>query len=98
MGINVNHSLREEIGNRDLKKVKSSIEAYKQYRDSHNIKSQEACLLSMICDEAKPNTERKLIMSKSQQKITTAPSQPQKELVSLDKLKELNSLFNPNND
>ncbi len=98
MGLKVGTKLKQEIRLRDLEKVKLSIEAFKQYRDNHEVKSQEACLLSMICDEAEPNTESKLIISKPQPKIVTAPSQPQKKLVSLDKLKQLSSLFNQNND
>ena len=98
MGLKVGTKLREEIANRDPERVKLSIEAFKQYRDNHEVKSQEACLLSMICDEAEPNTESKPIISKPQQKVVTAPDKPQKELVSLDKLKQLSSLFNQNND
>ncbi len=98
MGLKVGTKLKREIANRDPEQVKLSIEAFKQYRDNHDIKSQEACLLSMICDEAEPNTESKPIISKPQQKVVTAPDKPQKELVSLDKLKQLSSLFNQNND
>ncbi len=98
MGLKVSKKLREEIDNRDPEQVKLSIEAFKQYRDNHEVKSQEACLLSMICDEAEPNTESKPIISKSQQKIVTAADKANKELVSLDKLKQLSSLFNQNND
>ncbi len=98
MGLKVGTKLKQEIANRDLEQVKLSIEAFKQYRGNHDVKSQEACLLSMICDEAEPNTESKPIISKPQQKVVTAPDKPQKELVSLDKLKQLSSLFNQNND
>ena len=98
MGLKVGTKLKQEIRLRDPEQVKLSIEAFKQYRDNHEVKSQEACLLSMICDEAEPNTESKPIMSKPQQKIVTAAVQPQKKLVSLDKLKQLSSLFNQNND
>ncbi|MBW4533664.1 MAG: hypothetical protein KME09_06970 [Pleurocapsa minor HA4230-MV1] len=98
MGLKVTKKLREEIDNRDLEQVKLSIEAFKQYRDNHEVKSQEACLLSMICDEAEPNTESKPIISKPQQKVVTAADKPQKELVSLDKLKQLSSLFSQDHD
>ncbi len=98
MGIKVSKKLREEIANRDPERVKLSIEAFKQYRNNHEVKSQEACLLSMICDEAEPNTESKPIISKPQQKVVTATEQPQKELVSLDKLQQLSSLFGQDND
>ena len=98
IGLKVSKKLKQEIANRDPEQVKLSIEAFKQYRNNHEVKSQEACLLSMICDEAEPNTESKPIISKPQQKIVTAPAQPNKELVSLDKLKQLSSLFNQNND
>ena len=98
IGLKVSNKLKQEIRLRDPEQVKLSIEAFKQYRDSHEVKSQEACLLSMICDSAEPNTESKPIISKPQQKIVTAPAQPQKELVSLDKLKQLSSLFGQDND
>ena len=98
MGIKVGTKLKQEIRLRDPEQVKLSIEAFKQYRDSHEVKSQEACLLSMICDEAEPNTESKPIISKPQQKIVTAPDRPNKELVSLDKLKQLSSLFGQDHD
>ena len=93
MGLKASKKLREEIANRDPERVKLSIEAFKQYRNNHEVKSQEACLLSMICDEAEPNTESKPIISKSQKKVVTAPDEPQKELVSLDKLKGSKSLL-----
>ncbi len=98
MGLKVGTKLKQEIANRDSEQVKLSIEAFKQYRDNHEVKSQEACLLSMICDEAEPNTESKPIISKPQQKIFTTAVQPQKKLVSLDKLKQLSSLFGQDND
>jgi hypothetical protein len=98
MGLKVSKKLREEIRLRDPERVKLSIEAFKQYRDSHEVKSQEACLLSMIGDEAEPNTESKPIITKSQQKIVTAFDKPNKELVSLEKLKQLSNIFNSKND
>ena len=95
MGIKVTKKLREEINLRDIEKVKLSIEAYKQYRDNHEVKSPAACLLSMICDEAEPNSENK--PDKPQIYIFTAPL-PKEELVPLDKLKQLSNLFNQDND
>ena len=95
MGLKVGTQLKQEIANRDPEQVKLSIEAYKQYRDSHDVKSQEACLLSMICDEAEPNTESQTKASiKPQQKVITTKDKPQKKLVSSDKLKKLSSIFN----
>ncbi len=99
LGVKVSKKLREEIANRDLEKVKLSIEAFKQYRDNHDVKSQEACLLSMICDEAEPNTESKTQVSiKPQEKIITAKDKSQKKLVDPEKLKKLSNIFKKKND
>ena len=99
LGVKVSKKLREEIANRDLEKVKLSIEAFQQYRDNHDVKSQEACLLSMICDEAEPNTESKTQVNiKPQEKIVTAKEQSPKKLVDPKKLKKLSNLFNQKND
>ncbi len=94
MGVKVSKKLREEIANRDIEKVKLSIEAFKQYRDNHDVKSQEACLLSMIFDEAEPNTESKTqVIIKPQEKILTSKDKPQNKLISSDKLKKLSKIF-----
>ncbi len=99
LGVKVSKKLREEIANRDLEKVKLSISAFKQYRDNHDVKSQEACLLSMICDEAEPNTESKTQVNiKPQEKIVTAKEPSPKKLVDPKKLKKLSNLFNQKND
>ncbi|MGK7934822.1 MAG: DUF6262 family protein [Xenococcaceae cyanobacterium] len=99
LDIKVSKKLRAEIANRDIEKVILSIEAFKQYRDNHDVKSQEACLLSMICDEAEPNTESKSQVSiKLSEKIVTAKDKSSKKLVDPDKLKKLSNLFHKNND
>ena len=99
LGVKVSKKLRAEIANRDIEKVKLSIEAFKQYRDNHDVKSQEACLLSMICDEAEPNTESKTKVSiKLSEKIVTAKDKSPKKLVDPDKLKKLSNIFNKKND
>ncbi len=100
LGIKISKKLREKIANRDIEKVKLSIEAFKQYRDNHDVKSQEACLLSMICDEAEPNTESKTQSKdrKPEQKITKASDQPGKKLIDPEKLKKLSNIFNKKND
>ena len=88
-----------ELANRDIEKVRLSIEAFKQYRDNHDVKSQEACLLSMICDEAEPNTESKTqVRIKPQEKIITAKDKSPKKLVDPNKLKQLSKIFNQKND
>lgn len=94
MGIKVGSKLREEITSREPEQVISSIEAFKQYRDSHDVKSQEACLLSMIRAEAKPNTESKPKAKKIQQKVISTPDKPAKKLMSADSLKQISNLFN----
>ncbi|MDJ0574075.1 MAG: DUF6262 family protein [Xenococcaceae cyanobacterium MO_234.B1] len=99
LGVKVSKKLRAEIANRDIEKVELSIEAFKQYRDNHDVKSQEACLLSMICDEAEPNTESKSqVRIKPQEKIITAKDKSPKKLVDPDKLKKLSNIFNKKND
>ena len=99
LGVKVSKKLREEIANRELEKVKLSLSAFKQYRDNHDVKSQEACLLSMICDEAEPNTESKTQVSiRPQEKVITAGDKPQKKLVDPEKLKKLSNIFNKKND
>ena len=99
LGIKVSKKLRVEIANRDIEKTKLSIEAFKQYRDNHDVKSQEACLLSMICDEAEPNTESKTQVSvKLSEKIVTAKDKSPKKLVDPEKLKKLSNIFNKKND
>ena len=96
LGVKVSKKLSAEIANRDIEKVKLSIEAFKQYRDNHDIKSQEACLLSMIQDEAEPNTDSKTKAknTKPEQKITKASDKPEKKLVDPNKLKKLSNIFN----
>ncbi len=94
MGIKVGSKLREEITSRELEQVISSIEAFKQYRDSHDVKSQEACLLSMVREEAEPNTESKPKAKKIQQKVISTPDKPAKKLMSADSLKQISNLFN----
>lgn len=98
MGIKVGIKLKQEITNRDPELLKSAIEAFKQYREGHPVRSQEACLLSMIRSEAEPNTVSKPNKKKPQQKVISTPSKSPKELVSLDKLKQLSNIFNSKND
>ena len=99
LGVKVSKKLREEIANRNIEKVQLSIEAFKQYRDNHDVKSQEACFLSMICDEAEPNTDSKTKVNiKLSEKIVTAKEQSPKKLVDPKKLKKLSNLFNNKND
>ena len=96
MGIKLGVKLKREIANHDPQKVKLAIEAFQQYRSQTAIKSPEACLLTMIRDEAEPNIPQQ--PSKPEPKIVTASSEPQKELVSLDKLKQLSNIFEKKDD
>ena len=98
LGLKVANKLKSEIINREPERVRLSIEAFKQYRDSHEVKSQEACLLSMIREEAEPNTDSKPKAKKTQPKIVTAKDKPNKKLMSTDKLKKLSNLFNNQDD
>ena len=98
LGLKVANKLKSEITSREPEQVQLSIEAFKQYRDSHDVKSQEACLLSMIREEAEPNTESKPKAKKTQRKVVSTPKQSAKKLMSADKLKQLSNLFNSKDD
>ena len=94
MGLKVGAKLFEEINHRDPQQIKLAIEAFQQYRSHHSITSQEACLLSMIRGEAQPNTSNEIVEQLFQSKISQASEESNQELVSLDQLKQLSSLFN----
>lgn len=98
MGIKVGTKLKQEIINRDPKQVKSSIEAFKQYREGHFVNSQEACLLSMIREEAEPNTESKPDNKKALQQVISTSNKSDKKFISTEKLKQLSNIFNNKND
>ena len=98
LGLKVGNKLKKEIISRKSEQVQLSIEAFKQYRDSHDVKSQEACLLSMIREEAEPNTESKPKAKKARTKVIPVLDKPTKKLMSSDKLKQLSNLFNSKND
>jgi hypothetical protein len=94
MGLTVGAKLKEEINSRDPQKVKLAINAFQQYRNHHTITSQEACLLSMIREEAQPNTSNEIVDKPSQPRIHETSEESNQELVSLDQLKQLSNLFN----
>lgn len=94
MGLKVGAKLFEEISNREPQQLRLAIDAFQQYRSHHTITSQEACLLSMIRSEAQPNTSNEIVDKPSQPKINQSDEESNQELVSLDKLKQLSSLFN----
>ena len=94
MGIKLGSKLKSEITSREPEQIRQSIEAFKQYRDSHNVKSQEACLLSMIREEAEPNTKSPPKTKKAQSKAISTLDKPNKKLISADSLKQLSNLFN----
>ena len=96
MGIKIGNKLKQEISNRDPERVKSSIEAFKQYREGHPVKSQEACLLSMIREEAEPNTSSNL--EETKKKVVSTPSKSQKKLIPPERLKQISNIFNKKND
>ena len=98
LGLKVGNKLKSEIANREPEQIRQSIQAFKQYRDSHEVKSQEACLLSMIREEAEPNTESKSKAKNVQTKVTPVSDKPAKKLMSADQLKQLSNLFNSKDD
>ncbi len=98
LAIKVGKKLREEIEGRDTEQVKLSIEAFEQYRASHDVKHQEACLLQMIKDEAQPNTRSKTKpkpqSTKPEQAVVKSSSELREEKVSLEELSQLSTIFN----
>ena len=98
LGIKIGKKLREEIAGRDPEQVKLSIEAFEQYRASHSVKHQEACLLQMIKDEAQPNTEskteHKAQRTKPEQTVVKSSEEPEESKVSLEELSQLSTIFN----
>jgi len=100
LGVKVSKKLREEIASRDPEQIKLSIEAFEQYRATNSVKSQEACLLSMIRDEAQPNTESrteskpKAKSTKPEQTVVRGSDEPEEKRISLEELKGISSIFN----
>lgn len=98
--VKMTKKLSEEIESRDPEQVKMSIQAFEQYRASHNIKHQEACLLQMIKDEAQPNSESKTKpkpqSTKLDQRIVKSSNKLEEEKVSLEELSQLSSIFSDN--
>ncbi len=94
MGLKVGAKLKQEINHRDPQQLRLAIEAFQQYRNHHTITSQEACLLSMIRSEAQPNTSNEVFDKPDKPKINQSDEESNQELISLDKLKQLSSLFN----
>lgn len=62
-GLKANHQLKREIKRHSIEVVLMSIEAFVQYRDGKIIEKPQACLLTMIRDEAKPNVLDQLSIS-----------------------------------
>ena len=97
LGIKVSKKLREEIEGREPEQVKLSIKAFEQYRASHDVKHQEACLLQMIKDEAQPNTESKTESkpqsTKPEQTVVKSSGEPEESKVSLEELSRLSNIF-----
>lgn len=99
MRVKIGKELKEEITSREPERVRLSIEAFKQYKDSNDIKSQEACLLSMIRKQAEPNTESKSKAKRVPKKVIPTSDKPNKKLMSSDKLKQLiSNMFNSKDD
>ncbi|WP_373543574.1 DUF6262 family protein [Chamaesiphon sp.] len=95
LGIKLTAKLKREINHRSPSSVKLSIEAFQQYRSKTDVSNPEACLLTMICDEAKPNGQQnseppESILLPSQEHLKPTMRED-KELVSLD---ELSNIFN----
>jgi hypothetical protein len=94
LGIKLTAKLKREITHRSPSSVKLSIEAFQQYGSKTDVSNPEACLLTMICDEAKPNGQQdseppeSILPSQEPLKPTVRED---KELVSFD---ELSNIFN----
>jgi predicted ribosome quality control (RQC) complex YloA/Tae2 family protein len=95
LGIKLTAKLKREITHRSPSSVKLSIEAFQQYRSKTDVSNPEACLLTMICDEAKPNGQQNSEPPESILLPSQEPLKPtvreDKELVSFD---ELSNIFN----
>lgn len=97
MGMKVGRKLKEEIVRHETNNIKLSIEAFNQYRNKTSVDNLEGCLLSMIKKEAKPNVSEKTIFCQPdplvESQVVTTHEQPHEKLVSLEKLKNLSSIF-----
>lgn len=87
--------LKREISSHSPHSVKLSIEAFQQYCSKTDVSNREACLLTMIRDEAKPNGKQnsepaESILLTSQEYIKPTIRED-KELISFD---ELSNIFN----
>jgi hypothetical protein len=95
LGIKLTAKLKREITHRSTSLVKLSIEAFQQYRSKTDVSNPEACLLTMICDEAKPNGQQNSEQSESillpSHEHLKPTMREDKELVSFD---ELSNIFN----
>lgn len=93
--------------------VRLAVEAFQQYRSNTHVDNPEGCLLSMIRDRAEPNGQHTYETSQSLEsreaynlsKSTSSESQEhispmknvQKELISIDRLQQLSTIFGKKN-
>jgi hypothetical protein len=96
LGIKLSAKLKREIVSRSPAAVELSIAAFEQYRTKTDVSNPEGCLLTMICDEAKPNDERT-------DPIETNPARQQFESVSIAdeqplSIEDLKNLFTKNHE
>ena len=98
LGIKVNSTLRKLIKSSEEQTVLNAIEALKEARSTGEVKNPGGWLASAISGVWVKAESISQKPSRKESQIFTAPSQPQTELVSLDKLQQLSSLFAQNND
>lgn len=96
LGIKLSAKLKREIVTRSPAAVELSITAFEQYRTKTDVSNPEGCLLTMICDEAKPNDDRT-------QSTETKPAQQQFEPISNQaekplSIEDLKHLFTKNHE
>ena len=98
LGIKLNSTLRKIIKANDEQTVLNAIEALKEASSTGEVKNSGGWLASAISGGWVKTESIPQKSSRKESQIFTAPSQPQTELVSLDKLQQLSSLFSQDND
>ncbi len=98
LGIKLNSTLRKIIKANDEQTVLNAIEALKEALETGEVLKPGGWLASAISGGWVKTESIPQKSSRKESQIFTAPSQPQTELVSLDKLQQLSSLFSQDND
>lgn len=98
LGIKLNSTLAKKIKAAPEETVLAAIEALKDQLSRGEIKNPGGWLATAIEDGWVKAESIPTKPSRKESQIFTAPSEPQKELVSLDKLQQLSTIFGQDND